>query len=125
LSKALIQWLKSVYQEEIMLQESLENMRLRKLLRAVQIGEESHLKEEVIVQRVFREWKRQGYEMVLEGLKHYSQTLSKEKRYTTPSNASLKSSGHTLRNKYQPPAPFRVSNTSRSPVNKTNTPRHA
>ena len=30
--------------------------------------------------RYFREWKRQGYEMVLEGLKHYSQTLAKDKR---------------------------------------------
>jgi 6-phosphogluconate dehydrogenase (decarboxylating) len=32
---------------------------------------------------MFREWKRQGYEMVLEGLKHYSQTLNKEKRLYT------------------------------------------
>lgn len=87
MSKALIQWLKTVYQEEIMLQESLENIRLRKLLRAIQIGDESHFKQEVILQRVFREWKRQGYEMVLQGLKHYSQTLSKEKRY----NAALSS----------------------------------
>lgn len=55
-----------------MLQESLENIRLRKLLRAIQIGDESHFKQEVILQRVFREWKRQGYEMVLQGLKHYS-----------------------------------------------------
>jgi hypothetical protein len=42
LSKALIQWLKSVYQEEIMLQESLEAIRERKLLRAIYIGEKSH-----------------------------------------------------------------------------------
>ena len=66
-----------------MLQESLENIRSRKLLRAVQIAQESHFKQEVILHRVFREWKRQGYEMVLQGLKHYSQALSKEKRFTS------------------------------------------
>jgi hypothetical protein len=41
-----------------MLQESLENIRSRKLLRAVQIAQESHFKQEVILHRVFREWKR-------------------------------------------------------------------
>jgi len=30
--------------------------------------------------RLFREWKRQGYEMVLEGLKKYSQTLEQDKK---------------------------------------------
>lgn len=74
-----------------MLQESLENMRLRKLVRAIQIGEESHFKQEVILQRVFREWKRQGYEMVLQGLKHYSQALSKEKRYSNIAATSVAS----------------------------------
>ena len=63
-----------------MLQESLEAIRERKLLRAIYIGERSHHKEEVVLMRVFREWKRQGYEMVLQGLKHYSQALQKEKR---------------------------------------------
>jgi hypothetical protein len=58
LSKALIQWLKSVYQEEILLQESLEAIRERKLLRAIYIGERSHQKEEVVMLRFFREWKR-------------------------------------------------------------------
>jgi hypothetical protein len=50
----------------------LEAIRERKLLRAIYIGERSHHKEEVLMHRFFREWKRQGYEMVLEGLKHYS-----------------------------------------------------
>lgn len=30
--------------------------------------------------RVFREWKRQGYEMVLEGLRKYSQTLESQQQ---------------------------------------------
>lgn len=72
LSKALIQWLKSVYHEEILLQESLEAIRERKLAAAIAIGQASHNKEEVMVERCFRQWKRQGYEMVLEGLKTYS-----------------------------------------------------
>ena len=41
-------------------------------MRAIYIGERSNFKDEVILERVFREWKRQGYEMVLEGLKKYS-----------------------------------------------------
>ena len=41
--------------------------------------------------RVFREWKRQGYEMVLEGLKKYSQTLDQDKR--TMQQISASSSG--------------------------------
>ena len=61
-----------MYQEEILLQESLEAIRERKLLRAKYLGERSHQKDEVLMLRYFREWKRQGYEMVLEGLKHYS-----------------------------------------------------
>ncbi len=54
------------------MQESLEAIRERKLLRAIYLGERSHQKDEVLMLRYFREWKRQGYEMVLEGLKHYS-----------------------------------------------------
>ncbi len=62
------------------MQESLEAIRERKLLQAIIIGQRSHQKEEVMVERSFREWKRQGYEMVLEGLKTYSQALSKDKK---------------------------------------------
>jgi hypothetical protein len=57
-----------------------EERREQKLLRAIYLAQRSHQKEEVMMLRYFREWKRQGYEMVLEGLKHYSQTLAKDKR---------------------------------------------
>ncbi|TNV83860.1 hypothetical protein FGO68_gene6539 [Halteria grandinella] len=79
-TKALVQWLRTAYEEEITLQESLEAMRGQKLMRAIYIGERSTQKDEVLLIRMFREWKRQGYEMVLEGLKKYSQTLDSQER---------------------------------------------
>ncbi|CDW84162.1 UNKNOWN [Stylonychia lemnae] len=77
LSEALIKWLRSVYQEEIFLQQSIEVNREKKLLRAILIAEGSMKKDEVMLMKAFQEWKRIEYQMVLEGLKKYSATLEK------------------------------------------------
>lgn len=87
-TKALVQWLRTAYEEEITLQESLEAMRQQKLLRAIYLGEQSTQKDEVLLIRMFREWKRQGYEMVLEGLKKYSQTLDHQEKKLSASAAA-------------------------------------
>lgn len=41
------------------------------------IVEKSATKDEVLVLKAFKEWKRMEYQMVLEGLKKYSQTLER------------------------------------------------
>lgn len=41
------------------------------------IVEKSNHKEEVMLLRAFKEWKRLEYQMVLEGLKKYSATLER------------------------------------------------
>lgn len=61
LSECLIKWLKAVYCEEIMMQESLEIMRERKLLKAIFIVEKSQKKDEVLLLKAFKEWKRMEY----------------------------------------------------------------
>eukprot|EP00347_Sterkiella_histriomuscorum_P000219 403376728 len=77
LSEALIKWLRSVYEEEIYMQQSIEVIREKKLLRALMIVENSQRKDEVLLMRAFKEWKRIEYQMVLEGLMKYSATLEK------------------------------------------------
>jgi len=72
LIKVLINWVKNVYHNEIANEAAREEKREQKLIRAIYLAQRSHQKEEVMMLRYFREWKRQGYEMVLEGLKHYS-----------------------------------------------------
>lgn len=41
------------------------------------IVERSQMKDEVLLMRAFKEWKRLEYQMVLEGLKKYSATLER------------------------------------------------
>ena len=41
------------------------------------IVERSQMKDEVLLMKAFKEWKRLEYQMVLEGLKKYSATLER------------------------------------------------
>ena len=54
------------------------------------IVEKSQRKDEVLLLKAFKEWKRLEYQMVLEGLKKYSATL--EKNIITTSNSGPLSS---------------------------------
>lgn len=44
------------------------------------IVENSQRKDEVLLMKAFKEWKRLEYQMVLEGLKKYSATLEKNQK---------------------------------------------
>ena len=85
LSKCLIQWLKSIYEEEILMQESLDNRRMYKLHRAVLIVEKHKRKDEVMLMRAFKEWKRLELQIVLDSLKQYSAALEKNSTRMFPS----------------------------------------
>ena len=73
-SETLIRWLRSVYEEEIDWQERLDLKRKLKLWRAVVIVEGIN---ERLLLRAFKEWKRMKFQVVLEGLKKYSETLER------------------------------------------------
>ena len=74
ISETLIRWLRSVYEEEIDWQERLDLKRKLKLWRAVVIVEGIN---ERLLLRAFKEWKRLKFQVVLEGLKKYTETLER------------------------------------------------
>lgn len=59
------------------MQESLETNKLQKLMNAIEVGDRCRWKEEVVLLKAFKEWKRLEYQFVLDGLKNYSATLDK------------------------------------------------
>lgn len=58
------------------MQNSLENRRLHKLYQAVLIVERSKRREDVLLIRYFKEWKRMGFQIILQGLRQYSETVN-------------------------------------------------
>lgn len=52
------------------------------------IVENSQRKDEVLLLKAFKEWKRLEYQMVLEGLKKYSQTLERNQQQSLTSSTS-------------------------------------
>ena len=51
------------------------------------IVEQSQRKDEVLLLRAFKEWKRLEYQLVLEGLKKYSQTLERNQSLTSSTSS--------------------------------------
>jgi hypothetical protein len=47
----------------------------------LRIAEKSKRKDEVVLLRAFKEWKRMEYQFVLDGLKNYSATLEKRSEF--------------------------------------------
>ncbi len=54
------------------------------MYRAIQIVETSFKKEDVMLLKAFKEWKRLEFQIVLEGLRKYSETLEKNSARAFP-----------------------------------------